>query len=50
MSEPAITRGDVWRVSRGPKQGPEIKKTRPCVVLTHNTVNKLRKTVIDHAE
>lgn len=46
MSEPAIMRGDVWRVSLDPTQGSEIKKTRPCVVLTHNTVNKLRKTVI----
>ena len=46
MSEPAIMRGDVWRVALDPTQGSEIKKTRPCVVLTHNTVNKLRKTVI----
>ncbi|MDD2455912.1 MAG: type II toxin-antitoxin system PemK/MazF family toxin [Kiritimatiellae bacterium] len=46
MSEATITRGDVWWVSLDPTQGSEIKKTRPCVVLTHNTVNKLRKTII----
>lgn len=46
MSEPAITRGEVWWVSLDPAQGSEIKKTRPCVVLTHNTLNKLRKTVV----
>jgi mRNA interferase MazF len=46
MSVQDITRGDVWWVSLDPTQGSEIKKTRPCVVLTHNTLNKLRKTIV----
>ena len=46
MSERDITRGDIWWVSLDPTQGSEIKKTRPCVVLSHNTLNKLRKTVV----
>jgi len=46
MSERAIARGDIWWVSLDPTQGSEIKKTRPCVVLSHNTLNKLRKTVV----
>ena len=46
MSESTITRGDVWWVSLDPTQGSEIKKTRPCVVLTHNTLNQLRHTVV----
>ncbi len=29
-----------------PGEGAEIKKTRPCVVLTNNTLNRLRKTVV----
>jgi len=33
-------------VTLDPAQGSEIKKTRPCVVLTHNTLNQLRKTVV----
>jgi mRNA interferase MazF len=41
-----MTRGDVWWVALDPGQGSEIKKTRPCVVLTHNTLNQLRKTVV----
>jgi mRNA interferase MazF len=41
-----MTRGDVWWVALDPGQGSEIKKTRPCVVLTHNTLNELRKTVV----
>jgi mRNA interferase MazF len=46
MTEPVIARGEVWWVSLDPTQGSEIKKTRPCVVLTHNTLNHLRRTVI----
>ncbi|MFN2359446.1 MAG: type II toxin-antitoxin system PemK/MazF family toxin, partial [Desulfotignum sp.] len=38
MTEPTITRGDIWWVSLDPTQGSEIKKTRPCVVLSHNTI------------
>ncbi|WP_363330980.1 type II toxin-antitoxin system PemK/MazF family toxin [Desulfonatronospira sp.] len=46
MTEPVIMRGDIWWVSLDPTQGSELKKTRPCVVLTHNTINRLRRTVI----
>jgi mRNA interferase MazF len=41
-----MTRGDIWWTALGPSQGSEIKKTRPCVVLTHDTLNRLRKTVV----
>jgi len=46
MSEPLVARGDIWWVALDPAQGSEIRKTRPCVVLTHNTLNHLRKTVV----
>lgn len=46
MSDPAVARGEVWWVSLDPTQGSEIKKTRPCVVLTHDTLNHLRRTVV----
>ena len=46
MSDTPIKRGDIWWVSLDPTQGSEIKKTRPCVVLTHDTMNRLRRTVI----
>ena len=46
MTEPTIMRGDIWWVSLDPTQGSEIKKTRPCVVLSHNTINRLRRTVV----
>lgn len=46
MTDRPIKRGDVWWVSLDPTQGAEIKKTRPCVVLTHDTLNRLRRTVV----
>ena len=46
MKDDPIKRGDVWWVSLDPAQGSEIKKTRPCVVLTHDTLNSLRRTVV----
>ena len=41
-----IKRGDVWWVSLDPTQGAEIQKTRPCLVLSHDTINRLRRTVV----
>ena len=46
ISEPHVVRGEVWRLSLDPTQGAEIKKTRPCVVLTHDTLNQLRRTIV----
>ena len=46
MSAPTIKRGEIWWVSLDPAQGSEIRKTRPCVVLSHNTLNRLRRTVV----
>ena len=46
MSETLVARGEVWWVALDPTQGAEIKKTRPCVVLTHDTLNRLRRTVV----
>ncbi len=46
MTEQPVKRGEVWWVSLDPTQGSEIKKTRPCVVLTHDTLNRLRRTIV----
>ena len=46
MTDPQITRGDIWWISLDPTQGSEIRKTRPCVVLSHDTLNRLRHTVV----
>jgi mRNA interferase MazF len=39
-------RGEVWWVSLDPTQGSEIHKTRPCLVLTANALNRHRRTVV----
>ena len=39
-------RSEVWLVSLEPTIGSEIKKTRPCVVVSPNETNRLLRTVI----
>jgi mRNA interferase MazF len=41
-----VLRGDIWWVSLDPTQGAEIQKTRPCLVLTSNVLNRFRQTVV----
>ena len=36
-----IKRGDIWRVNLDPVVGSEIKKSRPVVVISSNSVGKL---------
>ena len=37
---------DVWLVSLDPVQGSEIRKTRPCLVVSPNEANEFLRTVI----
>lgn len=37
---------DVYSVSLDPTIGSEIKKTRPCLVISPNTMNKVLNTLI----
>ncbi len=39
-------RSEVWLVSLEPTIGSEIRKTRPCVVVSPNETNRLLRTVI----
>jgi mRNA interferase MazF len=39
-------RGEVWWVNLDPTQGSEIRKTRPCLVLTANVLNRTRQTLV----
>ena len=38
--------GEVWWVRLDPTLGSEIAKTRPCVIISGNIYNKLRRTVV----
>jgi mRNA interferase MazF len=39
-------RDEVWLVSLDPSQGSEIRKTRPCLVVSPNEMNEPLHTVI----
>ncbi len=39
-------RGEIWWVALDPALGSEIRKTRPCVVVSVNVLNERRRTVV----
>ena len=39
-------RGEIWWVALDPTLGSEIRKTRPCVVVSVKVLNARRRTVI----
>ena len=39
-------RGEIWWVALDPTLGSEIRKTRPCVVVSLKVLNERRRTVI----
>jgi mRNA interferase MazF len=41
-----ITRGDVYLVRLDPTKGSEIRKTRPCVVISPDELNRHLRTFI----
>src|SRR5215469_9744552 len=41
-----VTRFDVWLISLDPTIGSEIKKTRPCLIISPDETNKYLSTVI----
>ncbi|UOQ75116.1 type II toxin-antitoxin system PemK/MazF family toxin [Hymenobacter cellulosilyticus] len=45
MAVVAVHRFEVWLVNLDPTQGSEINKTRPCVVLSPDEMNRYLRTV-----
>jgi mRNA interferase MazF len=41
-----IARFDVWLINLDPTIGREIKKTRPCVIISPNSINNTLNTII----
>ena len=37
---------EVWTVELNPTKGTEINKTRPCLIISPNSINKMLNTVI----
>ena len=46
VSEAPVTRGDIFLVSLNPTRGSEIRKTRPCVVVSPDELNAHLRTFI----
>lgn len=41
-----IERGEIWWINLDPTVGREIKKRRPCVVLSADAINRIRSTPV----
>jgi len=39
-------RGEIWWARLDPTVGSEIKKTRPCLIISSTTINERRRTVV----
>ncbi|MCX6590920.1 MAG: type II toxin-antitoxin system PemK/MazF family toxin [Acidobacteria bacterium] len=39
-------RGEIWWVALDPTLGSEIRKTRPCVVVSLKLLNERRRTIV----
>jgi mRNA interferase MazF len=46
LARAAPTRGDVFLVQLDPTRGSEIRKTRPCLIVSPNELNEHLRTVI----
>lgn len=46
MSKKFPNRGDIWWAALDPTVGSEIKKTRPCLILSMDVINEHRRTVL----
>ena len=41
-----VSRGEIWLINLDPKIGSEIKKTRPCIVVSPQDLNDHLRTII----
>jgi mRNA interferase MazF len=39
-------RDEIWLIAPDPTRGPEIQKTRPCVVVSPDEMNRYLRTII----
>ncbi|MHC1729719.1 MAG: type II toxin-antitoxin system PemK/MazF family toxin [Syntrophobacteraceae bacterium] len=46
MQANKLQRGSVWWINLDPTQGSEIKKIRPCVLVSATPINQARRTVL----
>jgi len=41
-----VSRGDIWLINLDPTKGSEIKKTRPCIIVSPQEMHDFLRTVI----
>ena len=46
MVNPAVQRFEVWLVQLDPTKGSEIRKTRPCIIISPNEMASLRTAIV----
>ncbi len=46
MVKQSIRRFDIWLVQLDPTQGSEIRKTRPCVVISPDEMSSLKTAIV----
>ena len=46
MVNPDVQRFDVWLVQLNPTKGSEIRKTRPCIIISPNEMVSLKTAII----
>ncbi len=46
MVKQKVQRFDIWLVQLDPTQGSEIKKTRPCVVISPDEMSSLKTAIV----
>ena len=46
MTEEAVSRGDIYLVSLNPTQGSDIRKTKPCVVISPDELHANLRTFL----
>ena len=45
LADPPV-RDEIWLVSVGPTQGSEMRKTRPCLVISPDEMNRRLRTIL----
>jgi len=46
VARPIFARGDVYLIALDPTRGSEIRKTRPCLIVSPDELNRHLRTVI----
>ena len=46
MVKSIVSRGDIWLINLDPTKGSEIKKARPCIIVSPQEMHDFLRTVI----